>query len=320
MTMPHSTATPPKNMSLIPGGTYWMGSEDFYPEERPVHQVTVDGFWMDTTAVTVAEFRRFVKATGHVTTAEIAPDPADYPDADPALLVPGSLVFTSPPGPVSLDDYTQWWSFTPGADWRHPEGADSNIGGRERHPVTHVSYFDAQAYAAWAGKELPTEAEWEFAARGGLDRQAYVWGDHDSPGGRPGGNVWQGQFPWENLLEDGYERTAPVGKFRPNGYGLFDMAGNVWEWTADHYTSDHAHSSKNVAPASSCCIPRNPRAEFATEALVGEPYARRVIKGGSHLCAPNYCLRYRPAARQGESEESSTCHVGFRCIIRIPQE
>ena len=297
-----------------------MGSEDFYPEERPVHQVTVDGFWMDTTAVTVAEFRRFVKATGHVTTAEIAPDPADYPDADPALLVPGSLVFTSPPGPVSLDDYTQWWSFTPGADWRHPEGADSNIGGRERHPVTHVSYFDAQAYAAWAGKELPTEAEWEFAARGGLDRQAYVWGDHDSPGGRPGGNVWQGQFPWENLLEDGYERTAPVGKFRPNGYGLFDMAGNVWEWTADHYTSDHAHSSKNVAPASSCCIPRNPRAEFATEALVGEPYARRVIKGGSHLCAPNYCLRYRPAARQGESEESSTCHVGFRCIIRIPQE
>lgn len=306
-------------MSLIPGGTYWMGSEDFYPEERPVHQVTVDGFWMDTTAVTVAEFQRFVKATGHVTTAEIAPDPADYPDADPALLVPGSLVFTSPPGPVSLDDYTQWWSFTPGADWRHPEGADSNIGGRERHPVTHVSYFDAQAYAAWAGKELPTEAEWEFAARGGLDRQAYVWGDHDSPGGRPGGNVWQGQFPWENLLEDGYERTAPVGKFRPNGYGLFDMAGNVWEWTADHYTSDHAHSSKNVAPASSCCIPRNPRAEFATEALAGEPYARRVIKGGSHLCAPNYCLRYRPAARQGESEESSTCHVGFRCIIRIPQ-
>ncbi|WP_047890095.1 formylglycine-generating enzyme family protein, partial [Rhodococcus sp. ARP2] len=299
MTTPHSTATPPKNMSLIPGGTYWMGSEDFYPEERPVHQVTVDGFWMDTTAVTVAEFRRFVKATGHVTTAEIAPDPADYPDADPALLVPGSLVFNSPPAPVSLDDYTQWWSFTPGADWRHPEGADSNIGGRERHPVTHVSYFDAQAYAAWAGKELPTEAEWEFAARGGLDRQAYVWGDHDSPGGRPGGNVWQGQFPWENLLEDGYERTAPVGKFRPNGYGLFDMAGNVWEWTADHYTSDHAHSSKNVAPASSCCIPRNPRAEFATEALAGEPYARRVIKGGSHLCAPNYCLRYRPAARQG---------------------
>ncbi|MGF0252747.1 formylglycine-generating enzyme family protein [Rhodococcus erythropolis] len=320
MTTPHSTATPPKNMSLIPRGTYWMGSEDFYPEERPVHQVTVDGFWMDTTAVTVAEFRRFVKATGHVTTAEIAPDPADYPDADPALLVPGSLVFNSPPAPVSLDDYTQWWSFTPGADWRHPEGADSNIGGRERHPVTHVSYFDAQAYAAWAGKELPTEAEWEFAARGGLDRQAYVWGDHDSPGGRPGGNVWQGQFPWENLLEDGYERTAPVGKFRPNGYGLFDMAGNVWEWTADHYTSDHAHSSKNVAPASSCCIPRNPRAEFATEALAGEPYARRVIKGGSHLCAPNYCLRYRPAARQGESEESSTCHVGFRCIIRIPQE
>lgn len=293
-----------------------MGSEDFYPEERPVHQVTVDGFWMDSHQVTVAEFRRFVKDTGHVTTAEIAPDPAQYPGADPSLLVPGSLVFTPTEGPVPLNDYTRWWSFVPGADWRHPEGPGSNVGGRERHPVTQVSWFDARAYAEWAGKDLPTEAEWEFAARGGLDRKPFVWGDEHEPGGRPGGNVWQGQFPWENLLEDGYARTSPVGRFRPNGYGLSDMAGNVWEWTTDHFTGNHSASGKNTAPASSCCIPTNPRVDTALMPDPAEPYARRVIKGGSHLCAPNYCLRYRPAARQGDTEETSTGHIGFRCIIR----
>lgn len=303
-------------MAWIPGGTFWMGSEDFYPEERPVHQVTVDGFWMDSHPVTVAEFRRFVKDTGHVTTAEVAPDPAQYPDADPSLLVPGSLVFTPTPGPVPLDDYTRWWSFTPGADWRHPEGPGSNVSGRERHPVTHVSWFDARAYAEWAGKDLPTEAEWEFAARGGLDRQPFVWGDEHEPGGRPGGNVWQGQFPWENLLADGFAGTSPVGHFRPNGYELSDMAGNVWEWTTDHFTADHSASGKNIAPTSSCCIPANPRVDTARTENPGEPYARRVIKGGSHLCAPNYCLRYRPSARQGDTEETSTCHIGFRCIVR----
>ncbi|WP_433611923.1 formylglycine-generating enzyme family protein [Prescottella agglutinans] len=307
----------PKNMVWVPGGTFWMGSEDFYPEERPVHQVTVDGFWMDTHQVTVAEFRRFVKDTGYVTTAEIAPDPADYPDADPSLLVPGSLVFTPPDHPVSLDDYQQWWSWVPGADWRHPEGPGSNVGGRERHPVTHVSYADALAYAAWAGKELATEAEWEFAARGGLDRKTYTWGDEFTPGGKHQANTWQGQFPWQNLAEDGFVGTAPIGSYRPNGYGLVDMAGNVWEWTSDFHTADHSASGKNVAPTSSCCIPRNPRVEVG-EARDGEVYARRVIKGGSHLCAPNYCLRYRPAARQGETEETSTCHIGFRCIVRGP--
>nr|WP_246044702.1 formylglycine-generating enzyme family protein [Rhodococcus oryzae] len=312
-----SLNTPLKNMSWVPGGLFWMGSEDFYPEEKPVHQVEVDGFWMDTHQVTVAEFRRFVKDAGHVTVAETAPDPADYPDADPALLVPGSLVFTPPPGPVSLDDYQQWWSWVPGADWRHPEGPDSNVGGRERHPVTHVAYADAQAYAAWAGKELPTEAEWEFAARGGLDRTAYAWGDEYTPGGKQQANTWQGQFPWQNLVEDGFVGTSPVGSFKPNGYGLLDVAGNVWEWTTDLHTADHSAGGKNVNPASSCCIPRNPRSESAAQ-TEGESYPRRVIKGGSHLCAPNYCLRYRPAARQGETEETSTCHLGFRCIVRSP--
>lgn len=315
--MPTDTRPLTKDMTWIEGGTFWMGSEDFYPEERPVHQVGVDGFWIDTHQVTVAQFRRFVKDTGHVTTAETAPDPADYPGADPALLVPGSLVFTPPPSRVPLDDYTRWWSFVPGADWRHPEGPDSNVGGREHHPVTQVSYADALAYARWAGKDLATEAEWEFAARGGLDRKAYVWGDADSPPGkRPLANVWQGEFPWQNLALDGFEGTAPVGKFPPNGYGLYDVAGNVWEWTSDFHTGDHSTSGKNVAPEHSCCIPRNPRVTTAT-ALEGEPLPRRVIKGGSHLCAPNYCLRYRPAARQGETEDTSTCHIGFRCVARV---
>lgn len=304
------------NMTSIPGGTFWMGSDDFYPEERPAHRVTVGAFRMDTHPVTVAEFRRFVADTGYVTTAEVAPDPAEYPDADPSLLVPGSLVFTPPPGPVPLDDYTRWWSFVPGADWRHPEGPGSTVGGRERHPVTHVSWFDARAYAAWAGKDLPTEAEWEFAARGGLDRKTFVWGDEHEPKGRPGGNVWQGRFPWENLETDGFSGTSPVGHFRPNGYGLHDMAGNVWEWTADHFTANHAASGRNVAPASPCCIPTDPRVDRALEHDPREAYPRRVIKGGSHLCAPNYCFRYRPAARQGDTEETSTCHIGFRCVLR----
>jgi formylglycine-generating enzyme required for sulfatase activity len=275
-----------------------MGSEDFYPEERPVRRAEVDSFRIDHHPVTVAAFGRFVKATGHVTAAERAPEAADYPDADPELLVPGSLVFRPTQDPVDLDDYRNWWTWTPGADWRHPEGPDSNVGGRERHPVTHVAYADAVAYADWAGKSLPTEVEWEYAARGGLAGAVFTWGDELAPRGRMMANTWQGEFPWQNLLLDRYERTSPVGAFPPNGYGLYDMAGNVWEWTQDWF-----EAPTGGAP---CCAPQR----------TPEPFPRRVIKGGSHLCAPNYCLRYRPAARQGEAIDTSTSHIGFRCVVR----
>jgi formylglycine-generating enzyme len=291
-----------KDMVELPGGTFRMGSEDFYPEERPVRDVSVERFWIDLHPVTVAEFRRFVKDTGHVTWAEQRPDPADYPDADPELLVPGSLVFSGTAGPVDLRDYRNWWSWTPGADWRHPDGPGSTVGGRERHPVTHVAYADAVAYAEWTGKSLPTEAEWEYAARGGLDGATFTWGDEFAPKGRMMANTWQGEFPWQNLLLDRYERTSPVGTYPPNGYGLYDMAGNVWEWTTDLF-------APATAPAAGCCAPQAPREQ-------AEPFPRRVIKGGSHLCAPNYCLRYRPAARQGEAVDTSTGHIGFRCIVR----
>jgi formylglycine-generating enzyme required for sulfatase activity len=299
-------------MAWIPGGTFRMGSDDWYPEERPVHWATVDGFWMDEHPVTVAEFRRFVKAIGHVTLAERAPDPADYPDADPADLVPGSLVFVPTRGPVDLNDYRNWWRWVPGADWRHPGGPATTVGGLERHPVTHVAFEDAEAYARWAGKELPTEAEWEFAARGGLDQATYPWGDEFAPRGRMMANTWQGEFPWQNLLLDKYERTSPVGSFAPNGFGLFDVVGNVWEWTIDVYRR-HAQADHP------CCAPINPRVaetEVAPPGAGRERIPRRVIKGGSHLCAPNYCHRYRPAARQAQSIESSTGHLGFRCVVR----
>jgi formylglycine-generating enzyme required for sulfatase activity len=290
-------------MVELPAGTFRMGSERFYPEEAPVREVSVDGFWIDRHPVTVAEFRRFVKATGHMTWAEQTPEAADYPDADPELLVPGSLVFRTTPGPVDVRDYRNWWAWVPGADWRHPEGAASNVGGRERHPVTHVTHGDATAFAEWAGKSLPTEAEWEYAARGGLDGADFTWGDEHTPKGRVMANTWQGEFPWQNLLLDRYEGTSPVETFPPNSHGLYDMAGNVWEWTDDLFPT----ATGNGAP--SCCAPSNPQSPE-------ERFPRRVIKGGSHLCAPNYCLRYRPAARQGEAIDTSTAHIGFRCVIR----
>jgi len=304
-----------KNMVRVPGGTFLMGSNDFYPEERPVHRVAVDGFWMDEHPVTNAEFRRFVKATAYVTVAERPLDPANYPEADPSLLVAGSLVFRKTRGPVDLRDVRNWWTYVPGASWRRPEGPGTNLGGRERHPVVQVAYEDAEAYARWAGKELPTEAEWEYAARGGLEGATYAWGNEFAPKGKMMTNTWQGRFPWENLKTDRYEGTSPVRVFPPNGYGLYDVTGNVWEWTSDYFSS--RHSDEGARP---CCVPRNPRVDSPEGShAVGQAGAhipRKVTKGGSHLCAPNYCLRYRPAARQGEAVDTSTTHIGFRCVVR----
>jgi sulfatase modifying factor 1 len=307
--------SPTKNMVWVPGGEFLMGSEDFYAEERPVRRVAVEGFWMDESPVSAAEFRRFVRETRYITVAERPLDPADYPDADPDLLVPGSLVFRMTAGPVDLDEVRNWWRYAPGAYWKRPHGPGSTINGRDRHPVVHVAYEDAQAYAAWAGKELPTEAEWEFAARGGLEGAVFAWGDEHFPHGKAMANSWQGEFPWQNLKLDGFEGTSPVGSFPPNGYGLHDMTGNVWEWTCDFFTPGRLDQTENP-----CCGPRSPHVAAPEESPVHgqhpEYIPRRVIKGGSHLCAPNYCLRYRPAARQGEAVDTSTSHIGFRCIVR----
>lgn len=306
---------PYTGMAWIQGGTFRMGSDKHYPEEAPVHRVTVDGFWIDRTPVTNQDFRRFVDATGHVTVAERKPDPKDYPSALPEMLKAGSLVFSPPDYPVSLSDWSQWWAFTFGATWRRPYGPKSSIKGLDDHPVVHVAYEDAAAYAAWAGKDLPTEAEWEFAARGGLDRAEYAWGDEFTPGGRHMANIWQGAFPFQNKREDGYERTSPVTAFPPNAYGLHDMIGNVWEWTSDWYAPKHP----NDAPKA-CCIPENPRG--GREADSYDPrqpqvrIPRKVLKGGSHLCAPNYCRRYRPAARHAQPVDTSSSHIGFRCVSR----
>jgi formylglycine-generating enzyme len=308
-------APPLPDMVWVPGGTYRMGSDNHYPEEAPSHPVTVDGFWMDRYPVTNEAFSRFVDETGHVTVAEIPPDPADYPGALPEMLYAASLVFHKPPVRVSLRDMRQWWDFSRGAQWRHPLGAHSSIDGMARHPVVHVAYRDAEAYARWAGKELPTEAEWERAARGGHEDAEYAWGDELTPGGRHMANVWQGEFPWQNARDDGFERTSPVDAFPANGYGLHDLIGNVWEWTTDWYQPRHP-----AAREKACCIPRNPRGARAEHSYdPSQPeirIPRKVLKGGSHLCAPNYCRRYRPAARFPEPVDTSTCHVGFRCIVR----
>ena len=284
-----------RDMIWISGGTFRMGSDGHYPEEAPAHSVAVDGFWIDRTPVTNRQFRRFVQETGYVTFAEIVPDPKDYPGALPHMLKAGSLVFTPPKHPVDLRDWSQWWTFRFGAHWRRPYGRGSSISGLKDHPVVHVAYQDALAYAEWAGKDLPTEAEWEFAARGGLDGAEFAWGDGLAPGGRQMANIWQGAFPHENLATDGHTRTSPVAAFPPNGYGVFDMIGNVWEWTADWFSARHTPDA-----AKACCIPENPRGATEAESYDRcEPSVRiprRVVKGGSHLCAPNYCRRYRPAA------------------------
>jgi len=308
---------PYADMVWIPGGTFLMGSNDHYPEEAPAHNVAVNGFWMDAHAVTNAEFKRFVEATGHVTLAEKPANAADYPGAKPEFLVPSSVVFRKAAGPVDLRNSHNWWTYVPGADWRHPRGPNSSLQGLWKHPVVHVGFEDAEAYAKWAGKVLPTEAEWEFAARGGLEGAPYVWGDEYMPGDKPMANTWQGEFPYQNLLEDGYEWTAPVGTFPANGYGLFDMAGNVWEWTTDWYQE---HGKIRHA----CCTLENPRGGRAEEShdprIANVRIPRRVMKGGSYLCAPNYCRRYRPAARMAQPIDTATCHLGFRCIVRVKRD
>ncbi|WP_253342315.1 formylglycine-generating enzyme family protein [Sphingobium sp. OAS761] len=304
-------------MVRLAGGVFTMGSENFYPEERPVRRVKVDPFWIDETPVTNRQFADFVAATGHVTFAELAPDPKDYPGMDPAMAKAGSLVFTRPGHPVPPDDWTQWWRFMFGADWRHPLGPDSTLDGLDDHPVTHVTHADAKAYATWAGKSLPTEAEFEFAAQGGHDGRDYQWGDTLAPGGRMLANYWQGAFPHENTIEDGWEHTSPVRSYPPNDYGLYDMIGNVWEWTNDWYATPKPAEKKKP---DACCTVANPRGAAMRESfdpcMPDLKIARKVTKGGSHLCAENYCQRYRPAARQGQPIDSSTNHIGFRCVLR----
>lgn len=312
------SATIREGMRRIEGGRFHMGSDRFYPEERPVREVQVDSFWIDEVPVTNAAFARFVEATGYRTFAEIAPDPRDYPGMSPDLAQPGSLLFERTRGPVDLRDFSQWWAFRPGTDWRHPWGPESGIDGLEDHPVVHVAWGDVLAYAHWAGKDLPTEAEWEFAARGGLDRAEFAWGDELAPGGAMLANYWQGVFPYENQLLDGWERTSPVRSYPANGHGLYDMVGNIWEWTSDWWSLPTVHK-KPFKDA--CCVPANPRGGKERHSIdpadaLGR-IGRKVLKGGSHLCAPSYCQRYRPAARHAQAIDSSTSHIGFRCIVRV---
>ncbi len=306
---------PAKGMIWIPGGTFSMGSDHHYAEEAPAHLVTVDGFWMDQYLVTNAQFQKFVKATGYVTFAERSANLEDYPDAQPEMLQPASCVFVKPGRPVDRRDHYNWWAYIPGANWRHPEGSGSSIKGRENHPVVHVAYEDVEAYANWVGKVIPTEAEWEFAAWGGRENIEFAWGNELHPKGRMMANTWQGEFPWENLKTDGYERTSPVGVFPANGYRLYDIIGNVWEWTTDWY-QEHSQIKKD-----SCCgTAMNPRGGDREASydptLPGVKIPRKVIKGGSFLCAPSYCRRYRPSARMAQPLDTSTCHLGFRLIVR----
>jgi formylglycine-generating enzyme required for sulfatase activity len=308
--------SPPRTgMMWIPGGRFRMGSDRHYPEEAPARPVTVDGFWIDARPVTNLEFSRFVEETGWTTFAEIPANPADYPGALPQMLAPSSVVFTPTLGPVPLTDIGAWWRYVQGADWRHPNGPQSNLNGLWNHPVVHVAWRDVEAYARWAGAEIPTEAEWEFAARGGLEDAEYAWGDEFTPAGRTMANTWQGDFPYRSRKPPGTFRTSAVGAFPANGYGLYDMIGNVWEWTRDWWST-----AAPDAPVSSCCAPSNPvggRLEDSFDPRQPEiRIPRKVLKGGSHLCAPSYCRRYRPAARHAQPVDTSTSHVGFRLVVR----
>lgn len=299
----------PQGMTWVPGGTFWMGCDDCgMPDAAPVHLVSVKGFWMDRTPVTNRDFQRFVAATHYVTVAERKPDPRDFPGVPSDELVPGSVVFTRPRQPVPLDDYSQWWTYTPGANWRHPEGPSSTIRGREDHPVVHIAWDDAAAYAKWAGRRLPTEAEFEFAARGGLDRNRYPWGNDLKPKGRVPANIFDGHFPDKDARADGYAGTSPVTAFPPNGYGLHDMGGNVWQWCADWYRPDY-YASLTPGPA---IDPRGPDASFDPQ----EPgAAKRVTRGGSFLCSDEYCSRYLVGSRGKAEVSSGSSNLGFRLVL-----
>jgi formylglycine-generating enzyme required for sulfatase activity len=312
-------------MVWVPGGEFTMGTDDpsSMPNERPAHRVKVSGLWMDDHTVTNAEFAAFVKDTGYRTTAERKPEweeikkqvPAGTPKPDESMLAPGSLVFTPPKGPVPLNDLSGWWAWTPGASWKHPDGPASTIDGKDNEPVVQVSWDDACAYALWAGKRLPTEAEWEHAARGGLEKKRFVWGDEFQPKGPDGkprhmANTFQGKFPYENTAEDGFAGRAPVKSFPANGYGLYDMAGNVWNWCSDQYRVD---ANADAASRGLCENPTGPTTTFDP----GDPYVpvKRVVKGGSYLCHVSYCESYRPSARRGTPPDTGSSHVGFRCVM-----
>ena len=310
---------PLPDMVWIPEGTFLMGTnaKESFLNERPAHLVQVQGFWMDEHDVTNAEFSKFVKVTGYVTTAERKINwedlkkelPPGTAKPDDSALAAGALVFTATSGPVPLNDLSAWWRWVHGANWRHPEGPESSIHGRENHPVVQVSWNDAVAYAQWAGKRLPSEAEWEYAARGGLEAKHYVWGDEFKPGGKYMANTWQGIFPVRDSGEDGFVGTSPVASFLANGYGLYDMAGNVWQWCSDWYRAD---SNMEAASKNVCRNPRGPAESYDP----GDPYApKRVVKGGSFLCNPNYCESYRPSARRGTPPDTGSSHTGFRCVL-----
>jgi sulfatase modifying factor 1 len=326
-------AGPPAGMVLIPGGAFIMGSDAgyAYPNEKPAHRVEVAPFYLDAKPVTNADFATFVEATGYVTVAERPVDweemkkqlPPGTPKPSDEVLQPGSLVFQPTTGPVDLRNMGNWWHWTHGASWRQPEGPGSTIEGRADHPVVQVAFEDAQAYARWAGKRLPTEAEWEFAARGGLENQRYAWGDEERPDGKIMANRWTGDFPYRNDEEDGFTGTAPVGTFPANGYGLYDMGGNVWNWCSDLYRADTF--ARRAGEAQACCDPQGPDTAAGEHPMPGDPSPpmvpgaiRRVIKGGSFLCHPDYCESYRPSARRGTEPDTGSSHVGFRCAMDAP--
>ncbi len=296
----------PSGMAWIPAGEFLMGSRSGLEDERPVRKVELDGFWMERTEVTNRDFARFVSATGYVTVAERPPAPSDFPGVPKEKLVPGSLVFTPPRRPVGFDDPTLWWRFVPGASWRHPQGPDSGIDGLENHPVVHVAHEDALAYARWRGWDLPTEAEWEYAARAGREGVEFPWGPERHPPGPPPANIWQGTFPTENIALDGFAGTAPVGAFPANPWGLRDMAGNVWEWCKDWYAPDAYRRGGR----------RNPVGPKRSYDPLEPGVPKRVMRGGSFLCSDVYCRGFRVAARMKTSPDTGLCHLGFRCVFR----